>query len=176
MGIPLVKISSNFSKLHLKNNDFSSRILALLLRYDVDPKLVEIELTESSGYQDFEALTKFVDCMNAANVSTSIDDFGTGYSSLSMLRDLNVDVIKLDRSFFRNVDSEDTADKKMVENVIHMIQDLDREIICEGIETKQQAEFLKQVQSPIVQGFLFDKPLDREAFEKRMKKPVYDKK
>lgn len=172
-GINMVRISSNFSKLHLSNDGFAEDVLRIVNKYGIDTKYVEVELTESSGYYDLDALTNFVSNMNAANVSISIDDFGTGYSSLSLLKDLNVNVVKMDKSFFRDIESGDEVNEKMVENVIRMIQDLNREVISEGIETDKQAAFLKRIQSPIVQGFLYDKPLTRNDFEKRLEKPVY---
>ncbi len=172
-GINMVRISSNFSKLHLSNEGFAEDVLRIVDKYGIDTKYVEVELTESSGYYDLDALTHFVSNMNAANVSISIDDFGTGYSSLSLLKDLNVNVIKMDKSFFRDIESGDAVNEKMVENVIRMIQDLNREVISEGIETDRQAAFLRRIQSPIVQGYLYDKPLTRSDFEKRLEKPVY---
>lgn len=172
-GVDVVRISSNFSKLHLSNEQFAEDILRIVDKYEIDTKYIEIELTESSGYYDLGALTHFVSCMNEANVSISIDDFGTGYSSLSLLKDLNVNVIKMDKSFFRDIETGDTVNEKMVENVIRMVQDLNREVISEGIETDKQADFLRRIHSPIVQGYLYDKPLPRSDFEKRLLEPVY---
>lgn len=173
-GIEMVRISTNFSKLHLCNLHFAQDLLKVLEKYQIDSQYIEAELTESSGYYDLEALTRFVHYMNRAHVSVSIDDFGTGYSSLSLLKDLNVDVVKVDKSFFRDIESGDEVNGKLVANVIKMVQDLGREVISEGIETQEQAEFLKQVKSPIVQGYLYDKPLSHDDFEKKLLSPHYD--
>lgn len=172
-GIEPVRISSNFSRMHLANPNFAQEILHIMKKYDVDPKYVELELTESSGYSDFRALSDFVDLMKEKNIHTSIDDFGTGYTSLSLLKDLNVDVVKIDKSFFQHLASEDEADGKMVENVIHMIQDLNREVICEGVETELQANFLCDKECFIAQGYLYDKPLQQQEFEMRLRQPIY---
>lgn len=172
-GYEMVTISSNFSKMHLRNANFADDILKIKDKYNVDSKYIDTELTESSGLNDLEALIKFVTKMNEAKISVSIDDFGTGYSSLSLLKDLNVDVVKMDKSFFRAMENGERLQKKMVENVIRMVQDLDREVISEGIETEQQADFLRSIDSPIVQGYLFDKPLPHNEFEKRLKEPHY---
>lgn len=169
-GLIQCPISSNFSKVHLANPNFAEDIIAVVNKYSIDPKLVEIELTESSGYSDFDALTRFVDIMNRESIHTSIDDFGTGYSSLSMLKDINVDVVKIDKSFL----AEDKQQEKLLENVIKMITDLDRTVICEGVENKEQLEFLQQAKCNIIQGYFFDKPLPREEFEKRLADPTYD--
>lgn len=173
-GISPVRTSSNFSKLHLKNKSFADDILKIINKYGVDPKYIEIELTESSGNEDFEAMTDFVKRMKKAGIHTAVDDFGTGYSSLSMLRDLDMDVIKLDKSFLNS--AKEPAQKKMIENVIKMINDLDRSVICEGVETEEQVDFLLSVHCYTAQGYHYDKPLPHDEFEKRLRKPVYTKK
>lgn len=174
-GITPVTISSNFSKLHLANLDFADSILSIVKKYEIPHNLIEIELTESSGYSNYDALTHFVERMNIENINTSIDDFGTGYSSLSMLKDINVDVVKIDKSFLGKDDPIDTVREKMLGNVIRMIRDLDRTVICEGIETENQLNFLKKADCGVVQGYFFDKPLPHDEFELRLKHPHYDK-
>lgn len=174
-GLNPVTVSTNFSKLHLANPNFAESIFKIAQKYDIPANLLEIELTESSGYSDYEALTDFVGKMNNANIHTSIDDFGTGYSSLSMLKDINVDVVKIDKSFLGKNGSVDKLQEKMLENVIKMINDLDRTVICEGIENEKQLNFLKSSDCAIAQGFFFDKPLPHDEFEQRLKNPHYDK-
>ncbi|MBE6852602.1 MAG: EAL domain-containing protein [Ruminococcus sp.] len=172
-GITPVRISSNFSKVHLANPEFAEKVLETVNKYNVDPDLLEIELTESSGYSNYNALTLFVNKMNDAHIHTSIDDFGTGYSSLSMLKDINVDVVKIDKSFLKQSDPDDAHQEKLLENIIKMINDLDRTVICEGIENKKQLNFLKNAECNIVQGYFFDKPLPHHEFELRLKNPGY---
>ena len=171
-GLQPVRVSSNFSKLHLHNKNFVEDVLAVVDKHGADPYYLEAELTESSGYEDFNALTHFVAEMKEAGIHTSMDDFGTGYSSLSLLRDIDMDVIKLDRTFLR--DEHDANEEKMVENIVRMIHDLNRHVICEGVETEEQVQFLKRVGCTMAQGFLFDRPLTREEFEKRLMNPYYD--
>ncbi|MBR1477210.1 MAG: EAL domain-containing protein [Lachnospiraceae bacterium] len=173
-GLTPVRVSSNFSKLHLRNPRFAAEVLNLIEIYKVDPDYIEIELTESSGYENFRALSGFVENMRLAGIQTSMDDFGTGYSSLSLLKDLDVDVVKLDKTFLQGIEEGSKTDEKMVENVVHMIKDLDRKVICEGVETVEQAEFLKSVDCVMAQGYLYDKPLPKEEFEKRMLHPIYE--
>ncbi|MBO6108385.1 MAG: EAL domain-containing protein [Eubacterium sp.] len=170
-GIQPVRVSSNFSKLHLHNPNFAEDVLNVVDKYGADPYYLETELTESSGYEDLDAMIYFVNEMKEAGIATSMDDFGTGYSSLSLLRDINMDVIKLDRTFLR--DQADAKEEKMVENIVKMIHDLNRKVICEGVVTEEQVEFLKRVGCTMAQGFLFDRPLSREDFEKRLINPYY---
>jgi diguanylate cyclase (GGDEF)-like protein len=171
-GIEPVRISSNFSKLHLKNKRFADDVLEIISQYNIDKKYIEIELTESSGYDDFEAMTEFVNKMKIENIHTAIDDFGTGYSSLSLLKDLDIDVVKLDKSFLNGANTD--LQKQMIENIIRMIRDLHHDVICEGVETEQQAQFLKSVNCFMAQGYLYDKPLPHDDFEKRLVSPVYE--
>ena len=167
-GIEPVPVSVNFSKVHLHNRDLAERILEVMHKYNIDSKYIEIELTEMSEYEDFAALNEFVSVMKQAGVNTSIDDFGTGYSSLNLLKDLNVDIIKLDKSFLKNLEKEGTNDKKVIRSIVNMVNELDMQVVAEGVETLEQMEFLKTVNCSMAQGFLFDRPLPREEFEWRL--------
>ena len=171
MGLEPVRISTNFSKIHLHNKNLAKDILRVLDRYQIDTKYIEVELTESCGYEDFESLSEFVDTMKKHGVHTSIDDFGTGYSSLNLLKDLNIDTIKLDKSFLnQNPNSKKRhANEIVIKTIINMAQDLDMQVICEGVETVEQAKLLQTLHCPAVQGFLFDEPLSHDDFEKRLK-------
>lgn len=172
-GLTPIRISSNFSKLHLRNSDFAEQIIDIADRYEVDHSLLDIELTESTGYSDSEALISFVEKMHSENISVSMDDFGTGYSSLSMLQDIDCNVIKIDKSFFYKLDSSDSKRGLMLKNVIHMISDLKKKVICEGVETTEQLSFLRTTDCEVVQGYYFDKPLSQSDFIKRLRNPIY---
>ena len=172
-GLEPVRVSVNFSKVHLHNKRLDSDIMSVLDRYHIDSKYIEIELTERSGYKDFHALTEFVHAMKERGVYTSIDDFGTGYSSLNLIKDLPVNVIKLDRSFIKNIPNSNNADIIVIKSLIQMAEALDMEVVCEGIETAEQATFLKNLNCPVAQGYLFDKPLSVEDFEKRLVEKEY---
>ncbi|MCR4605712.1 MAG: EAL domain-containing protein, partial [Eubacterium sp.] len=173
-GIEPVRISSNFSKLHLHNRNFISDVKSIIEDNEVNTDYLEAELTESSGYEDLGALQEFVNSMAEIGVHTSMDDFGTGYSSLSLLKDVDTNVVKLDRSFLRDVEKGDKKDLKLIENVVHMIHDMNRHVLCEGVETEKQAKILLDMGCHIAQGYLYDKPLTRDEFEKRLINPQYD--
>ncbi len=167
-GIDPVTVSVNFSKYHLKNNDFEKRIIAIIERYGIDPKYIEIELTESACYEDMDRLKEFIKNMKYNNIKVSIDDFGTGYSSLGLLKDLKVNVIKIDQSFVRGLDTPEMSsesDMIVLRNVIRMIRELDMKVIAEGVETSEEADFLKGADCVMAQGFLFDKPMPRDEYE-----------
>lgn len=170
MGIDPVRVSVNFSKLNLYNRNLTNEILSIMNRYGITSEYIEIELTEMSGYEDYEALCIFINNMKELGIKTSIDDFGTGYSSFNLIKDLNADIIKLDRSFLSNIDNklekQCRTDEIVIKNIVNMVNELDMEVIAEGVETIAQAEFLKKINCLKVQGFLFDKPMPEEEFEK----------
>ena len=171
MGIEPVRVSVNFSKIHLYNNRLAEQIMGIVKKYGIDTKYIEVELTEMTGAEDFCALNSFVEKMKQNGISTSIDDFGTGYSSLNLLKDLDVDIIKLDKSFFSNIHSEDggiSTDRIVVKNIVSMVNELNMNAISEGVETTAQAVFLRDVKCSMAQGFLFDKPLPRDEYESRL--------
>ncbi len=178
MGLEPVRVSTNFSKIHLHNKNLAKDILRILERYQVDSNYIEIELTETCGYEDFKSLSNFIDTMKTHGVHTSLDDFGTGYSSLTLLKDLNIDTIKLDKSFLSpspNVTNK-RSNEIVIKTVINMAVDLDMQVICEGVETIEQAQMLRSLHCPAVQGFLFDEPLSHDDFEMRLKtRRIYHK-
>ena len=181
-GITPVRTSVNFSKLHLHNRRFSEDIIAVLKRYDIDASYIEIELTETSGYEDFDALSTFVSTMHDYGIHTSIDDFGTGYSSLNLLCSLNVDAIKLDKSFLATGSAQTAEDDHkprlrrpdsniiVIKTIVNLAAELGMEVICEGVETDEHARILKDLGCHMAQGFLFGSPLSHDEYEQRLTK------
>lgn len=167
-GIEPVRVSVNFSRSHLKNPDLVDKIFSIIERYNVDTRYIEIELTEMSGYDNYGNLAAFIKTMRERGVHISIDDFGTGYSSLNLLTDLDVDTVKLDKSYSIRLDNEDEKTKILIHNIVNMVHELGFKVIVEGVETEEQAEFLRGIGCSTVQGFLYDRPLPLEDFEKRL--------
>ena len=170
LGITPVRISTNFSRVNLKNPFLADRIISIIDSYGVEPEYIEIELTEMSGYENYENLTKFINEMRTKGVHTSIDDFGTGYSSLNLLTDLDVDTVKLDKSYSIRFDNHDEKTKILIRNIVNMVHDLGYKVIIEGVETPEQVSFLKSIGCTTVQGFLYDRPLTLTEFEQRLEK------
>jgi len=174
-GLEPVTVSVNFSKTHLHNPSISDDIMAIINKYAIDTRYIEIELTEMSDFKDYEAFKTLVNNMKENGVMTSIDDFGTGYSSLNLLTDFMFDVVKLDKSFLDNMArSGSGTDEIVVRNIVKMIKELGMKAIAEGVETVEQASFLKDIDCTMVQGFLFDKPLSKEEFQNRLKLKEYN--
>lgn len=174
-GIEPVRISSNFSKLHLRNKNLADQIIDLMKKYKVDSRYVEIELTEVSDFEDNQTMQQFVNKLRDRGISVSIDDFGTGYSTLGVLKDLNVNVIKLDKSLLDHIGEEDKRQHEVVvKNMVSMMNELNMEVVAEGVENDKQIDFLKNINCSLVQGFIYDKPLPHDEFEQRLtQKRVY---
>lgn len=164
-GERLFPVSVNVSRLHLNNDAFIDELVKLISDYDIEPKYLELELTESACLNNEEHFTEIMHKLKSLGFTITMDDFGTGYSSLNMLRHLPVDVLKLDRGFI--CDSiVDNKGKIVVRKILDMANELNMVTVAEGIETPEQAMFLKSAGCKIAQGFLYGKPLDVEAFVK----------
>lgn len=170
-----IRISTNFSRLHLKDVNFAKKISDILDKYEIPHSFIEVELTESEDFSDYVIMEKVVDELRGIGVSTSIDDFGTGYSSLNMLKRTQLDLIKIDKSFIPE-DSLNPATQKdfiMFKQIIDIAKSLGMETVAEGVETDLQYDYLKNVSCDIVQGYLFDKPLPEDIFLERLVKGCY---
>lgn len=172
-GLDLVKISVNFSKRHLSNNKLVEEIVEVIDRYNIPHRYIEIELTEGENFNQ-TTMKEIVDDLNALDVKTSIDDFGTGYSSLAMLNVLQLDTLKIDKSFMPTNEAK-SGDKSMLmlQGVINLAKSLGLTIVAEGVETPRQLELIESMHCDIVQGYIFDKPLTEREFIQRLKKKVY---
>ena len=163
-GIPIVPVSVNLSRHHIKDENLVDKLVNLLEVYGIESDMIEIEITESAFIEDQAALIALMKEIKARGFGVSIDDFGTGYSSLSMLTELPADIVKLDKEFLRHSDSDVT--KGMLNNVIRLIKDNRMDVVCEGVEIEEQAEFLAKAGCDIGQGFYFSKPVPAAEFER----------
>lgn len=173
-GIEPVCISTNFSKLHLKNPDFADEIIRIKNKYSIDSRYIEVELTESSCLEDYELLKEFSGRIRQEGIKIAIDDFGKGYSSLSMLHGFSADVVKIDKSFLDSASDGEENSKVFIRDIISMIENQERQTLCEGVETREQLEFLRNAGCKVIQGYYFDKPLPHNDFESRLKNPQYN--
>ena len=168
-----VKISVNFSRNNLKDKRIFNKIIDIMKKYDISSKYIEIEITESSMYEDSEVLKKLINKLKDKHISVSVDDFGTGYSSLNFIKDLPFDTIKIDKSFIDSIERNDEKSLLFLKNIITLIKGLKMKIVAEGVETQQQYEYLSSIDCDIIQGFYFDKPLSKKDFIKRIKNKQY---
>ena len=175
MGHKIVPASCNLSRRDFENEDLEDRVINIIKKYNVKSEDIVIEVTETTNLEEKERLAKFIDKMNENGIYTSIDDFGTGYSSLSVLRDFKVNEIKIDRSFI-NREALNDSDEIILGSIIDMAKRLNISVICEGVETKKQAETLMRLGCFKAQGFYYSKPLPKLEFEALLLKigSIYD--
>lgn len=162
-GLPCVPVSVNFSRLHLLDKEFLPKVLSKIQEYGVPPALIELELTESAFFDNHDIMTEFIMSLHEAGFLIAMDDFGSGYSSLNMLKDVPIDVLKIDKGFLdTKADSE--RQKIIFSAIVDMAHQLRIKIIVEGVEEKEQVELMRQAGCSIAQGFYFSRPVDEETF------------
>ncbi len=172
-GIKPVPVSVNFSRRDLSYKDLAKEITSIIDSFNIDRKLIQIEVTETASEDERKQMTGFLSRLKDENISTAIDDFGTGYSSLSTLRDFPVSEIKIDRSFINN-DELNKSDEIVLKNIIAMANELGISVVSEGVERPDQTALLQSVGCHVAQGFLYDNPMPKKDFEKRLIKGGYE--
>lgn len=161
-GYDHIGISINISAIQLFRLDFSNRLFELIKEMNVDPNNIDIEITESIFSTDFDEINNIIEKLRQTGLRIAIDDFGTGYSSLAREKELNVDIMKIDKFFI---------DKLMIENlntaitndIISMAHKLGHTTIAEGVEHEEQVSYLKQHNCAKIQGYYISRPLDEEV-------------
>ncbi|PRR82540.1 sensor domain-containing protein [Clostridium vincentii] len=165
---PIV-VSVNQSRLHLHNPEYVDTLKAIVEKYDIKPGILELELTESAFSCNMNIILDITRRLHNIGFRLSIDDFGSGYSALNMLKDIFIDVVKLDREFFKET-SNLVRGKKIIENIVMLAKDLGIETVAEGVETKEQAEFLREIGCDLAQGYYYAKPMTITEFEALLEK------
>ena len=163
-GKRIVPISVNVSRAHFTRENLAEHICEIVDHYKVPHEAIELELTESAFFDDKETLIGIVNKMKGYGFVVSMDDFGAGYSSLNSLKELPIDVVKLDAEFFRGNDKEGKG-KVIVSDAIGLAKKLNMRIVAEGIETREQVDFLAEKECDLIQGYYFAKPMPVEEFE-----------
>lgn len=163
-GLSKMRVAVNLSAAQLRDNSFVQLVIQVLEKTGMDPHYLELELTESSLMGDAGDTVCKLLRLKELGISISVDDFGTGYSSLSYLKHLPIDTIKVDRSFVRDI-VNDPDDAAIVDAIVAMAHSLKLNVIAEGVETREQLEFLRQRKCQQAQGYYFARPLDVQQFE-----------
>ncbi len=163
-GRNCVPISVNFSRANLKNTNFVANVKQTITHYNIPPKYIEIEITETSIADNEAKLIELLRELKEAGITVSIDDFGSGYSSLGMLKNFRADTIKLDKSFFDNY-KDDKRGSLVVDSIVRLAGNLDMYTVAEGIEDVDQHGFLQEIGCDAAQGFYYAKPMPVGDFE-----------
>ncbi len=166
-GKNIVPISVNMSRQDIYNPKLTEELLELLEQYAIDPMYLHIEVTESA-YMEEELqhqLAKTIHSLRKKGFVVLMDDFGSGYSSLNVLKDMPVDIMKIDRGLTVDIESSDRG-KEMLSSIVRLANRLSIPTIAEGVENEVQYDFLKGIGCDSIQGFLFSKPVPQDEFEK----------
>lgn len=136
----------------------------LVKKYDLDPQNIKLEITETAIVMDFKRQLELIERLRQTGFVVEMDDFGSGYSSLNMLKDIHVDVLKIDMAFLRKAKDEERS-KKILQMIISLSKQLDMPVITEGVETAEQVAFLTEMGCDMFQGYYFARPMEVEKFE-----------
>ncbi|EGH05823.1 sensory box-containing diguanylate cyclase [Pseudomonas amygdali pv. aesculi str. 0893_23] len=168
-GFGNLQVAINVSPKQFSDPELVSSIAAILREEELDPSLLELELTEGLLLEATEDTRQQLDSLKKLGLSLAMDDFGTGYSSFSYLKKFPIDVIKIDRSFIRDI-PDDEDDMEITSAVIAMAHNLKLKVVAEGIETAAQLTFLRRHRCDVGQGYLFDKPIPGEELIEKLKR------
>lgn len=169
-GLPVSTVSCNFSRLHFGRPGFTEQIAAIADQYQVPHALLEVEITESAIASVPDSIAPVLTELKRLGFQIAIDDFGSGYSSLGQLQRLRADVLKLDRSFVGD-GLQGKREQIVIENLVNMVRALGMSVICEGVETQEQARELLRMGCFLAQGFYYYRPMPAESLEQLMRFP-----
>lgn len=164
-GLPPLRVAVNVSNIQLNRGDFAETVFAILDKTGLEPKWLELELTESGLMADIDANIHMFNKLRNKGIKLALDDFGTGYSSLSYICKLPIDVIKIDKEFVQQI-SNDKQNQSIVTAILSFAHGLRLEIVAEGVELAEQVVFLQAMRCNMAQGYLFSHPLPADGFEK----------
>jgi len=164
-GIEPVTVSVNFSRRNLGNASLAEDISKTIEKYDIPKKYIQIEVTETIDEYPMSCLTHMVEKLQEYGITVAIDDFGTGSSSIKLLKDVKFDELKIDKSF---VDYDNEKDKELLGDIIRMAKNRNISVIAEGVEEMRQVEALSTMECYAIQGYVFDKPLEKSEFDKKL--------
>ena len=166
-GYKCVPVSVNVSRAHFIESDLAEQIRDMVDAAGTPHRYIEIELTESAFFDDKKAMIETINKLKSYGFAVSMDDFGSGYSSLNSLKDMPLDVLKLDAEFFRG-ETEGDRGEIVVAEAIKLAKSLNMRTVAEGVEIKEQVEFLARQGCDMIQGYYYAKPMPGEDYEKRM--------
>lgn len=166
-GVKIVPISINISRINFYRTEFSAKIKELLDRYELEPSAIKLEITEGAYQDNPKYMAEAIKDFKESSFQILMDDFGSGYSSLNMLKDFNVDILKIDMKFIDDLETSERADN-ILYSIIQMARALNMGTVAEGVETRAQYELLASMGCDCIQGYYFSKPITKEEFTARL--------
>ena len=171
-NIPDFVMHINLSFVQIVKSNIIKDVLERIGRYSAANNHYVFEITETIEMDRIPAVERVFKEFIKNDFRLAIDDFGTGYSSLNLLKELPVDIIKIDKSFLDETESSETS-KIIIRKTVELTQELDKTVVCEGVETENQADYLRGIRCDMAQGYLYAKPMPMEEFEKLLDKEIY---
>ncbi len=168
-GYDSVRVSINFSRNNLADKNFVQKVIDVIDEYNVPRNKITVELTETTLETDLYEIKRVTEAFRKNDILISVDDFGMGYSSLNLIKDINWDVVKIDKAFVPAT-NRSNYDKSlhMLYNLIHMVNDIGMLSVVEGVETEEQKEIVKDFGCKVIQGYYYDKPMPKEELEAKL--------
>lgn len=168
-GKNVVPISCNFSRMHFIKPGFAELFEIILDKYQIDKKLIEVEITETLVIEELQQNTvkQTLDSLAQKGIRLSIDDFGAGYSSLGVFEQIPASVVKLDRSFLLNQEDHDRQ-VAIMRGIVNMTKNLDAQIVCEGVETDADVQLMQEIGAYVAQGYFYSRPVPEAEFEEKL--------
>lgn len=163
-GVKLAPISVNMSRAELTNTNLVNKITEIVNKYQIPPRLLQLELTESAYMDNPDAMNLVIYKLHKAGFTILMDDFGSGFSSLNTLKEIDVDILKIDMKFL-SLDETNTKSKKILASVITMAQWIGLPVITEGVESREQYNFLQSIGCEYIQGYFFSKPVPFNQYD-----------
>lgn len=168
-GEKVVTVSCNFSRMHFIKPGFAEKFEEILEKYQIDRNLIEVEITETLVIEKLQQNTvkETLDTLHQKGIHLSIDDFGAGHSSLGIFEQIPAAVVKLDRSFLLN-QQDHNRQVAIMRGIVNMAQNLEAEIVCEGVETEADIRLMQEIGANVAQGYYYSKPIPEAAFEEKL--------
>ncbi len=168
-GIESIPISINLSRVELYQSDLILFLKSVISRYQIDPCLIEVEITETTALNDVELINEKIKAIHELGMKVSMDDFGTGSSTFSNLKQVDIDILKIDRSFLCDIETNFKS-KELVHGIIDLAKRIGVAVVCEGVEVQEQVKILKEMRCDLIQGYVYAKPMPRSEFEDKIQR------
>lgn len=162
-GLPAIKMSVNISGIQFFENNFVESVMDILDEFDLDPHFLILEITESIFINNKKKVASDIKRLQSYGIQVALDDFGTGFSSLAYINSLNIDIIKIDGSFIRDIDTDETS-AIITRHIVNMAKELNIKLVVEKIENREQLNYLREIKCNAGQGYIFSRPVPEKDF------------
>ncbi len=172
-GKQVVPSSCHFSRIHFTRENFPEQFEAVMDKYRIPKEYIEVEITETLVVEELQQnkVKETVEVLRKKGIRLSIDDFGSGYSSLGVFEQIPASVIKLDRSFLLNNENR-VRQVKIMKNIVNLAQDLEAQVVCEGVENENDTELMMEIGAYVAQGYRYSRPVPEEVFEEKLDRKI----